>query len=116
MFVPLTTTEYSSYANSFTGGFKTILSSYFIILSRFYLGIIFISLQMYMSATQIMAVVMQMLLVQIPLVPIYANVTKDMMEMELIASVRNCVVLIITYFYFDLIHSYFSIYYLYYYR
>ena len=45
-----------------------------------------------MSATQHMAVVMQMLLVQIPLVLIYANVIKDMMEMELIASVRNCAI------------------------
>ena len=45
-----------------------------------------------MSATPIMEDVMQMLLVQIPLVLIYANVTKDMMEMELIALVRDCVI------------------------
>ena len=82
----------TSYGNSGNGRIKTILSSYFTILYRFYLVIIFISLQMWMSAAQNMAVVMQMLLVQIPLVLIYANVTKDMMEMELIASVRNCVV------------------------
>ena len=89
---PLTTTEYFLYGNSGNGRFKTILSSYFTILYRFDLGIIFISLQMWMSAAQNMAVVMQMLLAQIPLVLVYANVTKDMMEMELIASVRNCVV------------------------
>ena len=45
-----------------------------------------------MSAQQQMEDVMQMLHVQILLVLIYANVTKDMMEMELIASVSRCFV------------------------
>ena len=57
-----------------------------------FIFIIFINLQISMSAQQQMEDVMHMLPVQIQLVLIYANVTQDMMEMELIALVRNCFV------------------------
>ena len=57
-----------------------------------FIFIIFINLQISMSAQQQMEDVMHMLPVQIQLVLIYANVSQDMMEMELIASVSNCFV------------------------